>query len=75
MTRSKANPNYQKRIDALAAMAKARDWGGIEAYEVKGKDVILGYWSAGIIGSPACLLAHPPSPARLFLRFCPHRLA
>jgi hypothetical protein len=34
--RSKANPSYQKRIDALAAMAEACNWGGIEAYEVKG---------------------------------------
>jgi hypothetical protein len=34
--RSKTNPSYQKRIDALAAMAEACDWGGIDAYEVKG---------------------------------------
>lgn len=53
---SAANPGYQKKFDALAALADAGDWAGVEAYQVTGVNTYakkLGQYRARLLAAHA----------------------
>jgi hypothetical protein len=50
--------SYQKRIDALDALADAGDWPGVEAYDIKGKNtyskIVARYRAQLLAARPSC---------------------